>query len=165
MFVGVLFCCNTVNADDHIYKKSGASTFAISGALPGDCSQPICQHQEVVENPFQKGADKSIITCQEPTSIHVEYIEAGKTKKSLTELAMFDVNVTADARITRYRNNLYQVVIHEIDRVNYTEINGELEYLAAGSSCITLRIILPLSGDNWIWYPGFQIKELGRGWK
>jgi len=120
--VGVLLCFNTVNAEDHIYKKSGAFTFA--------------------------------------TSIHVEYQEAGKTKSQVTELAIYDVNVTANARITRYRNNLYQVVIHEIDRGNYTEINGDLEYLATGGSCITLRIILPLSGGNWNWYRGLGKSEI-----
>lgn len=120
--VGELLCFNAVNAEDHIYKKSGAFTF--------------------------------------PTSIHVEYEEAGKTKSQVTELAVYDVNVTPNARITRYRNNLYQVVIHEIDRENYTEINGELEYLAMGSSCITLRIILPLSGGNWNWYRGLGKSEI-----
>ena len=158
--VGVLLCCNTVNAEDYIYKKSGALTFAISGDTPGDCSHPIFLDQEVVESPFQKGDDKSITIRQGAASIHVEYIGAGKTKNLLTELAIYDVNVTANARITRYRNNLYQVVIHEIDRGNYTEINGELEYLAAGSSCITLRIILPLSGDNWKWYRGLEKSDI-----
>jgi len=119
LIVGVLLCCNTVNA-----------------------------------------GDKSISITQRSKSIHVEYLEAGKTKNHVTELAISDVNITANARITRYRNNLYQVVIHEIDRDNYTEINGELEYLAAGSSCVTLRIILPLSGTNWKWYHGLEKSDI-----
>ncbi|MCX6225201.1 MAG: hypothetical protein NTV01_10730 [Bacteroidia bacterium] len=93
-------------------------------------------------------------------SIHVEYQEAGKGKSQVTELAMDNVNVTPNARISRYRNNLYQVVIHEINRGNYTEIDGELEYLPTGSSCITLRIILPLSGGTWKWYRGLGKSEI-----
>ena len=136
--------------------KKEAFTFAISGYSPDDCPQPILPAKEVVESPFQKGNDKSITIRQDTTPIHVEYIEAGKPKNPPTEIALYDVNVTANARITRYRNNLYQVVIHEIDRGNYTEINGELEYLGAGNSCITLRLILPLNGDKWKWYRGLE---------
>ena len=106
--------------------------------------------------------DKSTSTSPGKSSIHVEYLEPGITENKVTELAIYDVNVTENARITRYRNNLYQVVIHEIDRGNYSEINGELEYLAIGSSCITLRIILPLSGGSWKWYRGLEKSEIMR---
>src|SRR5690606_19760267 len=45
---------------------------------------------------------------------------------------------------------------NEIDRGNYTEINGELEYLSKGSSGITLRITLPFRGDEWKWHRGLE---------
>jgi hypothetical protein len=96
---------------------------------------------------------------KDKASIHIEYIEAGKTQNFPTELAIYDVNITSNARITKYRNNLYQVIIHEIDRGFYSEINGELECLAEGSSCITLRISLPYSGNNWKWYRGLEKSE------
>ena len=96
---------------------------------------------------------------RDTASIHIEYIKAGKTNNLPTELAIYDVNVTSNARITKYRNDFYQVVIHEIDRGNYSEINGDLEYLAEGSSCITLRISFPFKGNSWKWYRGLEKSE------
>ena len=160
LFVGILICFNTANAEDHIYRESGVFTFANPGDSSCDFCQSVLPDQELVRSSIQKGEDKSSAISQDKTTIRVEYIEAGKTNNQVTELAIYDVNITANARITRYRNNLYQVVIHEIDRGNYTEINGELEYLAAGSSCITLRIILPLSGAKWKWYRGLEKSEI-----
>lgn len=93
-------------------------------------------------------------------SIQVEYLTAGKQNIQATVLPPDHADITPNARITHYRNDFYQVVIHEIDRGNYTEINGELEYLAEGSSCITLRIIFPLSGDTWTWYRGLEKSEM-----
>ena len=36
------------------------------------------------------------------------------------------------------------------------EINGELEYLSKGSSCVTLRVIVPANGDKWEWFHGLD---------
>ncbi len=116
--------------------------------------------REKVESSFQKNNENSIIIPQDSTSIYVEYLEAGKTKKIFTQLAKYDENYTANAKITRFRNTLYQVVISEIDRGNYTEINGELEYLSEGSACLTLRIIVPLRGDKWKWFHGLEKSDV-----
>jgi hypothetical protein len=89
-------------------------------------------------------------------NIAVEYIDPGKPVSSATEIPFYDSILSANARISRYRNTLYQVVIHEIDRGSYTEINGELEYLAEGSSCATLRICFAVRGDKWTWYHGLN---------
>jgi hypothetical protein len=99
------------------------------------------------------------VKAQNAPPIRVEYQEAGKSTV-LTELAVYDTNITANARITRYRNDLYQVVIHEIDRSNYTEINGELEHLTPGNSSLTLRITLPLNGRNWNWFRELEKSEV-----
>jgi hypothetical protein len=89
-------------------------------------------------------------------SIMVEYTEAGKSENKATEIPIYDVNISAKTRITRYRNDVYQVVIHEIDRGNYTEINGELEHLQEGNSCATLRICIPYIGESWKWFHGLD---------
>ena len=47
-------------------------------------------------------------------------------------------------------------MIHEIDRGDYTEINGELEYLDTGTSALTLRIIFPRNGKHWKWFSGLD---------
>ncbi len=91
--------------------------------------------------------------------IQVEYMQPDKPDNQPTNLEIFDVKISPNARITQYRNNLYQVVIHEIDRGNFFEVNGELEYLDPGSSCITLRIIFPMKGNNWKWFRGLEKSE------
>ena len=88
--------------------------------------------------------------------IHLEYLDAGSSTMHAQEILLYDVVTTPNARITRYRNKLYQVVIHEIDRGKFREINGDLEYLAEGSSCLTLRVSIPVSGSNWRWYHGLE---------
>ena len=89
-------------------------------------------------------------------SITVEYISPGQSPGSATEIPLYDSIHSANARISRYRNTLYQVVIHEIHRGSYTEINGEMEYLAEGSSCATLRICFAVRGELWTWYHGLN---------
>jgi len=95
---------------------------------------------------------------QEP--VRVEYIEAGSLNIPATELPLADVTTTLNAKVSRYRNEFYQVVIHEINRGYFTEINGELEYLGKGSSCLTLRICLPKTGDSWKWFRGLDKSEI-----
>lgn len=102
------------------------------------------------DNPYQK----------DTTSILVELREAGKPKNTLIKLPEYETQITENARITKYRNDSYQVVIHEIDRKTFTEVNGELEYLGTGSSCVTLRVTFPLSGKNWKWYRGLEKSDI-----
>ncbi|MEO8253938.1 MAG: hypothetical protein ABI554_06065 [Flavobacterium sp.] len=113
-----------------------------------------------VEHSFQKNNEKSTTIFQDSTSFYVEYLEVGKANKIYTRLAKLDENRFANTKITRFKNNLYQVVISEIDRGNYTEINGELEYLSEGSSCMTLRIVIPFQGDKWNWYRGLDKSDV-----
>ena len=92
-------------------------------------------------------------------AIRVEYIEVGKPNNIIIEIPVYKVSESVNTRITIYRNNSYQVVIHEIDRGNYTEINGELEHLTEANSCATLRIIIPFNGDKWMWFRGLDKSE------
>lgn len=88
--------------------------------------------------------------------IHLEYLDVGSSVIKAQEIPLYEVVTTPDARIIRYKNKLYQVVIHEIDRGKFTEINGDLEYLGEGSSCLTLRVSVPINGSNWKWYHGLE---------
>jgi hypothetical protein len=153
----VIMCCNAINVKGHIYFESEALTLAVSsGKTMIENYKPLSLEQSEDVNFFQKFDDKSAIIRKDTNSIYVEYLEVGKVESQLLKLAKYEVNVTANAKITRFRNNLYQVVISEIDRGNYTEINGELEYLSEGSSCITLRITLPFRGEEWKWHSGLE---------
>lgn len=111
------------------------------------------------------GAENSILENNgTPTGlfaqpIHVEFLEAGMPDNKVMELPVFKISETENIRITIYRNDTYQVVIHEIDRGNYTEINGELEHLTEANSCVTLRISIPFSGDKWKWFRGLDRSE------
>ncbi len=151
-----IICFNTVNAKEHNYLEGKNLMSASLGNTLDAVSVPFFMDKEEVGNPSQKNEEKFIIISPDTTSIYVEYLEASKTKSAFIQLNKYDENLTANARITRFRNNLYQVVINEIDRGNYTEINGELEYLSEGSSCITLRITLPFRGDEWKWQQGLE---------
>ncbi len=92
-----------------------------------------------------------------PTStIRIEYILPENPLSQGIEIPVFDVINSANIRITTYRNAIYQVVLHEIDRGNFTEINGELECLANVPSCVTLRICIPAKGEKWQWLSGFD---------
>ena len=151
-----LICCNTVNAKEHNYLEGNGLMSANSSDTLDAVSVPFFMDKEEVDNPSQKNEGKFIVISPDTVSIYVEYLEVGKTKSEFTHLEKFDVILTANARTTRFRNNLYQVVINEINRGNYTEINGELEYLSEGSSCITLRITLPFRGAEWKWHRGLE---------
>jgi|WetSurMetagenome_2_1015567.scaffolds.fasta_scaffold00535_11 hypothetical protein len=95
--------------------------------------------------------------------IHVEYVEAGKPGAKVIEIPVYMVNESANGRITTYRNDTYQVVIHEIDRGTFTEINGELKHLAEANSCATLRISVQYTGDKWKWFRGLDRSEKMQG--
>lgn len=158
--IAIIALSNTVFANFHVHKDRSDLVSAISGNSLEDRYRSMLPKQPEVESLLQKDEEKSIINIKDSASIYVEYLEVGKTKNQLKQLAKYNVNVTPNARITQFRNNLYQVVISEIDRGDYTEINGELEYLSEGSSCITLRIILPLSGNKWKWFSGLEKSDL-----
>jgi len=94
-----------------------------------------------------------------PQTIHIEYLEAGKPDNKVLELPVYKVSESENIRITVYRNDSCQVVINELDRGFYTEINGELEHLTKANSCVTLRISIPFSGDKWRWLRGLDRSE------
>lgn len=96
---------------------------------------------------------KQKLIKKDTTSIYVEYLEVGK---GLTRLAKYDEKFTGNTVTTRFRNSDYQVVIFEIDRGDYIEINGELESFSKKNTCITLRFVLPFKGKEWKWYRGLD---------
>ncbi|HET7119327.1 MAG TPA: hypothetical protein VFI29_22720 [Hanamia sp.] len=89
-------------------------------------------------------------------SIRVQYIKAGDSIDQVTEMPVYYKNVSGNIKLTTYRNKFYQVMVQEIKRSDYTEINGELEYLDTGTSALTLRIIFPVNGTHWKWYSGLD---------
>jgi hypothetical protein len=91
-----------------------------------------------------------------PLPIKVVYILHASSLNESTEIPVFKVINSANTRITTYRNADFQVVLHEIDRGNYTEINGELEHLTQGTACVTLRISIPVTGEKWEWFHGLD---------
>lgn len=88
--------------------------------------------------------------------IHIEIILPGNQISQGIEIPFLNVINSSNTRITTYRNGEYQVVLHEIDRGDFTEINCELEYLLSGNSCVTLRLAVPLSGEKWEWFHGLD---------
>jgi hypothetical protein len=88
--------------------------------------------------------------------IKVEYILPGATLNERVEIPALKIINSSNTRITTYRNAEYQVVLHEINRGSYTEINGELESLSGNSSCVTLRICFPVNGQKWEWFHGLD---------
>lgn len=157
----VIIGFNSINAKGHIYFGSEALSLTVT------TEKTMIENYKLLspEQPddvsiLQKVNDKFTTIRKDTNAIYVEYLEIGNEGEQLKKLAKYEENVTANAKITRFRNNHYQVIISEIDRGNYTEINGELEYLSEGSSCITLRITLPLNGDKWQWHSGLEKSDL-----
>ena len=91
-----------------------------------------------------------------PASIRVEYILAAHSLDQVTEIPKYNENVSGNTKLTTYRNKFYQVTIAEINRGDYVEVNGELEYLDTGTSALTLRIIFPVNGTHWKWFTGLD---------
>ena len=90
------------------------------------------------------------------TPVRVEYILPADPISKSREIPVFETVTSSNTRITTYRNADYQVVLHEINRGKYTEVNGELENLGKGSTCITLRICFPVKGQKWEWFQGLD---------
>ncbi len=91
--------------------------------------------------------------------IKVEYERPGIKVPVVMELPSVSFRSSGNIRISTYENDIYRVVLQEIGRGYYTEINGELEHLKEGSSCLTLRIILPVEGEIRKWYHGLDGSE------
>src|SRR6185312_7900189 len=72
-------------------------------------------------------------------SIRIQYLLAGHPSSQITELPKYNENISGNIKLTTYQNKIYQVMIQEIDRGNYVEINGSLEYMDSGTSALTLR--------------------------
>jgi hypothetical protein len=89
-------------------------------------------------------------------SIRIEYNEAAGSQSNIKELPLVSESKGANALIFVYSDGAYQVVLHEIDRKYYKEINGTLESLKKENACLTLRIIFPLDGSEWKWYRGLD---------
>ncbi len=99
----------------------------------------------------------SAATTEWPNSpVHVDYILATDPLSKVIEIPVFEVTNSSNTRVTTYKNSDYQVVLHEIDRGYYTEINGELETLSGSPSCVTLRISFPANGQKWEWFHGLD---------
>ena len=92
--------------------------------------------------------------------IRVEFIDAVNPVNKFIEIPVVNRSATTDGRISTFENSHYRVTIHEIDRGYFTEINGELENLLDGNSCLTLRISFPEKGKTWKWYRGLQKSEV-----
>jgi hypothetical protein len=88
-------------------------------------------------------------------AIRVEYIAVNPLFE-VVEIPLSDVSISGNIRISSYNDKFYNVVIHEIDRGTFTEINGELKHLSEEYSCVTLRVILPFTGGKWRWYSGLD---------
>ncbi|GGK34174.1 hypothetical protein GCM10007962_30760 [Yeosuana aromativorans] len=131
---------------------SGNFVLKTFGETHGVWPDSLLAYQEKVK----EKKDNSLKAQKDATSIYVEYIEMGKANNTFIKLPEYDVNFTKSTKITRFKNNFYQVVLKEIDKGNYTEINGELENLSDENSCITLRIIIPLQGNKWKWFSGLE---------
>jgi hypothetical protein len=92
----------------------------------------------------------------DPDAIRVEYLVNGNTASLPVTIPLSESSVSGNIRISSYHNESYNVLIHEIDRGAYTEINGELKYLRDTSSCVSLRIILPCNSGKWKWFRGLD---------
>jgi hypothetical protein len=118
-----------------------------------NCEILLCVTMMVL---VESGTSVSAKDSGSAKNIVVEYIDAVKPGSKAIEIPQSSVKISPNIRITEYRNESYQVVIHEFNRDNHTEITGELEYLAGGSSCGTLRICIPVNGQKWKWFHGLD---------
>jgi hypothetical protein len=109
--------------------------------------------------PFTATASESLSGNFGP-SIAVEYEQLGNGQVKVSKLPLVTTEITFSTKISTYMNDTYRVVIHEILRPAFTEINGELIHLKPGNSCATLRVIFPLDAKTWKWYRGLDKTEM-----
>jgi hypothetical protein len=102
---------------------------------------------------LKKSASNSTVT---ENVFRVEYIVSGKSYSEAVEIPLTNTSTSGSIRISTYLDKSYEVIIHEIGRENYTEINGEFRHLTEEASCATLRIIIPFKGTKWEWFHGLD---------
>jgi hypothetical protein len=116
-------------------------------------------------NAQKAGLKKS--TSSEPFPEHVirvEYFPDGKPASGKVEIPLSGVAISGNIRISSYLNESYEVVIHEIKRETFTEVNGEFRHLSDEPSCATLKLIFPSPGSKWKWFRGLDKSvDLGSG--
>ena len=88
--------------------------------------------------------------------IRVEYTAMGNSSARAVVIPVSEVTVNGNIRISSYLNREFRVVIHEIDRGTFTEINGEFEHLSDTASCATFRVTFPYKGEKWQWFRGLD---------
>jgi hypothetical protein len=101
---------------------------------------------------FVRNADCADLRPTAP--IELDYTRPGSPER--VKLPVVEQRQNGNARTSVYRTPLYQVVLHEIDRRTFTEINGEVENLAAKDGGITLTVKFPLKGKRWVWFSGLD---------
>ena len=92
--------------------------------------------------------------------IRIEYSEVTNTSEQLTEIPLLNERIVSNGKTSTFQNSHYKVIVHQIHHGFYTEINGELENLQNGNSCITLRISFPENGKAWKWFHGLGKSEI-----
>ncbi len=91
--------------------------------------------------------------------VKIQFLEAKSTGNSWTDLPLVTERNTLNGRTSIFQNQAYKVVIQEIDRGNFIEINGDLESLSGENSSLTLRISFPQNGKIWKWHRGLEKSE------
>lgn len=73
------------------------------------------------------------------------------------KLPLVKQETTPIGTISTYRNGEYEVIVQQIKRGSFIEINGELNALTAQPSALTLKILLPFKGNKWEWFQGLDM--------
>ena len=79
-------------------------------------------------------------------SVKIQFLEAQNSANTWTDLPLVTERNNLNSKISIFQNEAYKVIIQQIDRGNFTEINGELESLSGENSSLTLRISFPQNG-------------------
>lgn len=107
---------------------------------------------------------KSIGISEQRKPLELSYGMPNSKRSENVKLPLLKLETTPIGRITTYQNGEFQVIIQEIQRENFIEINGELNALSAQPSALTLKVLLPLNGNNWVWFQGLEAhKEMQKG--
>jgi hypothetical protein len=91
--------------------------------------------------------------------VKIQFLEALNSGNSWTDLPLVTERNTLNSKVSIFQNTFYKVIIQEIDRGNFIEINGELESLSGENSSLTLRISFPQNGKIWQWHRGLGKSE------
>ena len=113
--------------------SGGFLQYAIISGLLFFCSS-INAENEIKENtPETKKAPSQ--------PVHIEYIDATHPDAGVIEIPVVRVSVSGITRITAYRNESYQVVIHEIDRGTLQKLMVRLNPLARQIHVLPLELV------------------------